>query len=78
MLDAHSPWWAHLAQNAALVLLSGSLPFETQVASVRVLAYLEGGNRAGTGWNDAGRARESGRAGGTGRARRASYSSGAG
>ena len=36
-----------IAEYGSLVLLSGSLPFETQVASVRVLAYLEGGNRAG-------------------------------
>lgn len=36
-----------IAEYGSLVLLSGSLPFETQVASVRVLAYLEGGDRAG-------------------------------
>ncbi len=36
-----------ISEYGSLVLLSGSLPFETQVASVRVLAYLEGGNRAG-------------------------------
>ena len=36
-----------IAEYGSLVLLSGSLPFETQVASVRVLAYLEGGSRAG-------------------------------
>ena len=36
-----------IAEYGSLVLLSGSLPFKTQVASVRVLAYLEGGNRAG-------------------------------
>jgi sulfate transport system permease protein len=35
-----------IAEYGSLVLLSGSLPFETQVASVRVLAYLEGGDRA--------------------------------
>jgi sulfate transport system permease protein len=36
-----------ISEYGSLVLLSGSLPFETQVASVRVLAYLEGGDRAG-------------------------------
>jgi sulfate/thiosulfate transport system permease protein len=36
-----------IAEYGSLVLLSGSLPFKTQVASVRVLAYLEGGSRAG-------------------------------
>lgn len=36
-----------ISEYGSLVLLSGSLPFETQVASVRTLAYLEGGNRAG-------------------------------
>jgi sulfate transport system permease protein len=36
-----------ISEYGSLVLLSGSLPFKTQVASVRVLAYLEGGNRAG-------------------------------
>jgi sulfate transport system permease protein len=36
-----------IAEYGSLVLLSGSLPFETQVASVRTLAYLEGGNREG-------------------------------
>ena len=36
-----------ISEYGSLVLLSGSLPFQTQVASVRVLAYLEGGNRAG-------------------------------
>ncbi|MFT4011227.1 MAG: sulfate ABC transporter permease subunit CysT [Nocardioidaceae bacterium] len=35
-----------ISEYGSLVLLSGSLPFKTQVASVRVLAYLEGGNRA--------------------------------
>ncbi len=36
-----------ISEYGSLVLLSGSLPFKTQVASVRVLAYLEGGDRAG-------------------------------
>ena len=36
-----------ISEYGSLVLLSGSLPFQTQVASVRTLAYLEGGNRAG-------------------------------
>jgi len=36
-----------ISEYGSLVLLSGALPFKTQVASVRVLAYLEGGDRAG-------------------------------
>jgi sulfate transport system permease protein len=36
-----------ISEYGSLVLLSGSLPFETQVASVRILGYLEGGDRAG-------------------------------
>ncbi|HSV37642.1 MAG TPA: sulfate ABC transporter permease subunit CysT [Nocardioidaceae bacterium] len=35
-----------ISEYGSLVLLSGSLPFETQVASVRILGYLEGGNPA--------------------------------
>lgn len=35
-----------ISEYGSLVLLSGSLPFKTQVASVRVLGYLEGGNQA--------------------------------
>ncbi|HET7690611.1 MAG TPA: sulfate ABC transporter permease subunit CysT [Nocardioidaceae bacterium] len=33
-------------EYGSLVLLSGNLPFETEVASVRVLSYLEGGYKA--------------------------------
>ncbi len=36
-----------ISEYGSLVLLSGSLPFQTQVASVRILGYLEGGDRAG-------------------------------
>ncbi len=35
-----------ISEYGSLVLLSGSLPFRTQVASVRILGYLEGGDRA--------------------------------
>ena len=38
-----------ISEYGSLVLLSGSLPFKTQVASVRILGYLEGGDRAGAG-----------------------------
>jgi sulfate/thiosulfate transport system permease protein len=36
-----------IAEYGSLVLLSGNLPNETEVVSVRVLTYLEGGNPAG-------------------------------
>jgi sulfate/thiosulfate transport system permease protein len=36
-----------ISEYGSLVLLSGNLPFRTQVASVRIVSYLEGGNRAG-------------------------------
>jgi sulfate transport system permease protein len=35
-----------ISEYGALVLLSGNLPFRTEVTSVRVLSYLEGGNQA--------------------------------
>jgi sulfate transport system permease protein len=35
-----------ISEYGSLVLLSGSLPFKTQVASVRIIGYLEGGDRA--------------------------------
>lgn len=35
-----------IGEYGSLVLLSGNLPFKTEVASVRVLSYLEGGNKA--------------------------------
>ncbi|MGZ8800101.1 MAG: sulfate ABC transporter permease subunit CysT [Aeromicrobium sp.] len=35
-----------ISEYGSLVLLSGSLPFETEVASVRILTYIEGGNEA--------------------------------
>lgn len=36
-----------ISEYGSLVLLSGSLPFETEVSSVRILSYIEGGNPAG-------------------------------
>lgn len=35
-----------ISEYGSLVLLSGNLPFETEVASVRILTYIEGGNEA--------------------------------
>lgn len=35
-----------IAEFGSLVLLSGNLPFETEVVSFRVLSYIEGGNNA--------------------------------
>lgn len=35
-----------ISEYGSLVLLSGNLPFETEVASVRVLTYIENGNEA--------------------------------
>ena len=35
-----------ISEYGALVLLSGNLPFRTEVASVRVLTYIENGNEA--------------------------------
>jgi sulfate transport system permease protein len=35
-----------IAEYGSLVLLSGNLPFRTEVVSVRVLAFIEGGNTA--------------------------------
>ena len=35
-----------ISEDGSLVLLSGSLPMETQVASVRILGYIEFGDRA--------------------------------
>ncbi len=35
-----------ISEYGSLVLLSGNLPHRTEVVSVRVLTYLEGGNRA--------------------------------
>src|SRR5262245_15772392 len=34
-----------ISEYGSLVLLSGSLPFETEVVSVRVLSFIEGGDR---------------------------------
>ena len=36
-----------ISEYGSLVLLSGNLPGRTEVTSVRVLTYLEGGNTAG-------------------------------
>jgi sulfate transport system permease protein len=36
-----------IAEYGSLVLLSGNLPFRTEVVSVRVLSFIEGGNPAG-------------------------------
>jgi sulfate transport system permease protein len=36
-----------ISEYGSLVLLSGNLPFRTEAASVRVLTYIENGNRAG-------------------------------
>jgi sulfate transport system permease protein len=33
-----------LAEYGSLVLLSGNLPFHTEVSSVRIISYIEGGN----------------------------------
>ena len=35
-----------ISEYGSLVLLSGNLPFKTEVVSVRVLAFIEGGNTA--------------------------------
>jgi len=35
-----------LSEYGSLVLLSGNLPFKTEVVSVRVLSFIEGGNTA--------------------------------
>lgn len=35
-----------ISEYGSLVLLSGNLPFKTEVASVRILTYIEGGNEA--------------------------------
>lgn len=35
-----------ISEYGSLVLLSGNLPFRTEVASVRILTYIEGGNEA--------------------------------
>jgi sulfate transport system permease protein len=35
-----------ISEYGSLVLLSGSLPFHTEVVSVRVLSYIEGGDKA--------------------------------
>ncbi len=35
-----------ISEYGSLVLLSGSLPFQTEVSSVRILSYIEGGNPA--------------------------------
>jgi sulfate transport system permease protein len=35
-----------IAEYGSLVLLSGNLPFKTEVVSVRVLTFIEGGNTA--------------------------------
>lgn len=35
-----------ISEYGSLVLLSGNLPFRTEVVSVRVLAFIEGGNTA--------------------------------
>ncbi|MFT3874031.1 MAG: sulfate ABC transporter permease subunit CysT [Nocardioides sp.] len=35
-----------IAEYGSLVLLSGNLPFHTEVVSVRVLTFIEGGNQA--------------------------------
>src|SRR5207342_859957 len=35
-----------VSEYGSLVLLSGNLPFKTEVASVRVLTYIENGNKA--------------------------------
>jgi sulfate/thiosulfate transport system permease protein len=35
-----------ISEYGSLVLLSGNLPFRTEVASVRILTYIEGGNAA--------------------------------
>jgi sulfate transport system permease protein len=35
-----------ISEYGSLVLLSGNLPFRTEVASVRVLTYIENGNQA--------------------------------
>ena len=35
-----------ISEYGSLVLLSGNLPFKTEVVSVRVLAFIEGGNAA--------------------------------
>ncbi len=35
-----------IAEYGSLVLLSGNLPFRTEVVSVRVLTFIEGGNQA--------------------------------
>jgi sulfate transport system permease protein len=36
-----------IGEYGSLVLLSGNLPNRTEVASVRILSYLENGNQAG-------------------------------
>lgn len=38
-----------IGEYGSLVLLSGNLPNRTEVASVRILSYLENGNQAGAG-----------------------------
>jgi sulfate transport system permease protein len=35
-----------ISEYGSLVLLSGSLPFKTEAVSVRVLSFIEGGDRA--------------------------------
>ena len=35
-----------ISEYGSLVLLSGNLPFKTEVVSVRVLAFIENGNTA--------------------------------
>ena len=35
-----------ISEYGSLVLLSGNLPFRTEVVSVRVLTFIEGGNTA--------------------------------
>jgi len=35
-----------LSEYGSLVLLSGNLPFRTEVVSVRVVSFIEGGNAA--------------------------------
>ena len=37
---------AAISEYGSLVLLSGNLPFRTEVASVRVLTYIENGDTA--------------------------------
>ena len=37
---------AAISEYGSLVLLSGNLPYRTEVASVRVYGFIENGNRA--------------------------------